>query len=88
MYHALLMISADDEILIAHSYFFSYKNQKNTTGGEKAVDTPKTRRRHAEKGGKNDRSLTKNFTKFDKYQLSSFRAISRKPVAKWTPNEQ
>ena len=29
MYHALLMISADDEILIAHSYFFCYKNQKN-----------------------------------------------------------
>ena len=34
------------------------------------------------------RSITKNFTKFDKYQLSSFRAISRKPVAKWTPNGQ
>ena len=34
------------------------------------------------------RSVTKTFTKFEEYQLSSFRAISRKPVAKWTPNGQ
>ena len=34
------------------------------------------------------RSVTKKFTEFDEYQFFSFRAISRKPVAKWTPNEQ